>query len=274
MKNFALRLILLLLAVVLGVLLMAFLGQRKLIYFPETEGLEASLLRAKRLGLEPWRVPSGALLGWRKGHPSGGAAAHLLVFHGNAGSALDRLAFVKIFQSSQVAPAMDVYLLEYPGYGPLPGSPSEASLLAAALAGVDSLSDKPLLLYGESLGGALACLTVARRPGQIRGLILVAPVKNLAEIGKRHYPLLPSFLLRDRFRADRALASYQGPASFLIAGQDEVVFTDLSLALQDAHAGPHRIWYEAGASHNGLDFDPARPVWAEMANFAFTADRR
>jgi pimeloyl-ACP methyl ester carboxylesterase len=252
----------------LGILLLAFLGQRRLIYFPDRESLAASLMRARGLGLEPWRAPSGTLLGWRAPHPSSSAAGRLLVFHGNAGSALDRLHFVKAFQSPKVSPALDVYLLEYPGYGPLEGKPSEGSFLAAALAGVDALADKPLLLCGESLGGAVASLAAAQRPVVVRGLILVAPVKNLAEIGRRHYPLLPSFLLRDRFRADRALAVYKGPATFLIAGRDEVVFTDLSLALQAAHAGPHRAWVEPSASHNGLDFDPALPRWAEMAAFA------
>ena len=254
--------------VLLGTPLLVFLGQRRLIFFPEREGLETSLPRAGRLGLEPWRSPTGTLLGWRAPHPSGAAAGRLLVLHGNAGTALDRTYLAKAFQSAKVDPPLDVYLLEYPGYGSLSGSPSESSFLEAALAGVDALTDKPLVLCGESLGGALARLVAARRPVAVRGLILLVPLKNLAEVGKRHYPLLPPFLLRDLFRADRALASYQGPAAFLIAGMDEVVFTDLSLALRDAHAGPHRTWVEAKAGHNGLDFDPAQPRWAEMARFA------
>jgi pimeloyl-ACP methyl ester carboxylesterase len=265
------RLLLVILTATLGVLLMAFLGQRRLIYFPDREGLDASLERARSLGLEPWRAPSGALLGWRASHPSGAATARLLVLHGNAGTALDRLHFIQAFQSPKVLPALEVYLLEYPGYGPLEGTPSEKSLLKAALAGVDALPNRPLVLCGESLGGAVASLAAARRPQAVQGLILVAPVKNLAEIGRRHYPLLPSFLLRDRFRADQALAAYQGPAVFLIAGQDEVVFTDLSLALRNAHPGPNRTWVEPRASHNGLDFDPDLPRWAEMTAFVLGA---
>jgi hypothetical protein len=269
MKPLALRFLFLVFAVAVGILVMAFLGQRSLIYFPEREALEAALTRARALGLEPWRAPSGALLGWRASHPSGAATARLIVFHGNAGSALDRTHFVKAFQSPKVAPALDVYLMEYPGYGPVEGTPTEASLRVAALAGIDALGDKPLLLCGESLGGAVASLAAAQRPGTVRGLVLVAPLKNLAEIGKRHYPLLPSFLLRDRMEADAALATFKGPAAFLIAGRDEVVFTDLSLGLRDAHGGPHRTWMEPMASHNGLDFNPALPRWSEMAAFAF-----
>jgi len=268
MKILALRLLFLILAVAVGILLMAFLGQRSLIYFPEREALDNSLARARALGLEPWRAPSGVLLGWRAGHPSGAATARMIVFHGNAGSALDRTHFVKAFQSPMVVPALDVYLLEYPGYGPVEGTPAEASLRARALVGIDGLADKPLLLCGESLGGAVASLAAAQRPGAVRGLILVAPLKNLAEIGKRHYPLLPSFLLRDRMEADVALAAFKGPAAFLVAGRDEVVFTDLSLGLRDAHAGPHRTWLDPLASHNGLDFNPALPRWSEMATFA------
>ncbi len=267
MRTLLLRLLLLGLVTALGLFLMAFLGQRRLIYFPEGEHPEASLVRARRLGLEPWRSPAGALLGWRAPHPSGAAAGRLLVLHGNAGTALDRTYIAKAFQSGHVNPPLDVYLLEYPGYGPLEGTPSEASLLEGALAGVDALADRPLVLCGESLGGALASLVAARRPEAVRGLMLLVPLKNLAEVGRRHYPLLPPFLLRDRFRADRALAAYRGPVSFLIAGRDEVVFTDLSLALRDAHAGPHRTWLEPSATHNRLGFDPALPRWAEMVSF-------
>jgi hypothetical protein len=251
--------------------LLAFLGQRNLIYFPESASLDDSFRQARGLGLEPWHSSSGALLGWRAPHPSGAATHRLLVLHGNAGTALDRIHFARVFQAPRVIPALDVYLLEYPGYGPMAGSPSERALVAAALAGVAALADKPLLLVGESLGGAVACLAAERRPGAIQGLILIAPLKNLPEVGKRHYPFLPSFLLRDEFRADRALAACPVPASFLIPGRDEVVFTDLIEALRSSHAGPHRTWVEPSATHNGITFDPAAPRWAEMVSFSLGA---
>ncbi len=269
-----LRLILLLVSGYAGLCLLVFLLQRRMLYIPTQEAPEAAVAEARTLRLEPWRDDSGAILGWLSRHPSLKPQGTLLVLHGNAGSALDRTYLRDAFQGPRMSLALDVVLLEYPGYGPRAGRPSEASLVAAAAEALDRLGREargPVLLLGESLGSAAAALAAERRPEHVKGLLLVTPLKRVSAIARRHYPLLPAFLARDRFEADRALANLRMPVAFLVAGRDEVVFPDLGRELFEAYAGPKRLWLEEGAGHNSLDYAPSLPRWDEMAAFAMGA---
>jgi hypothetical protein len=260
----------LLAAAAAAVLLVVWLAQRRFLYFPEREDRAAAERRARALGLEPFTGEDGELLGWRARHPAG-ARGRLLVLHGNAGSALDRAYFVPAFASAAPALPLDVYLVEYPGYGPRPGAPSEAALVAAARGAIAAArrdGPGPVLVAGESIGSGVAALASAGAGAEVDGLVLVTPLASVPAVARRHYPLVPSFVLRDTFRADGALPRYGGPIAFLIAGADEVVFADLGRALFDAYPGRKRLWVEEGAGHNTLDWRPGLARWREMIEFA------
>ncbi len=246
-------------------LLLVWLAQRRLLYFPERTDRASAERRARALGLEPF-TDGEELLGWRARHPAG-ARGRLVVLHGNAGSALDRAYFVDAFASAAPSLPLDVYLVEYPGYGPRPGSPSEAALVATArraIAVARRDGAGPVLVAGESIGSGVAALAAAAAPGEVDGLLLVTPLASVPSVARRHYPFLPAFVHRDAYRADRALPRYGGPVAFLVAGADEVVFADLGRALFDAYPGRKRLWVDARAGHNTLDWRPGIARWREM----------
>ncbi|HQR31018.1 MAG TPA: hypothetical protein PLL32_11455 [Anaeromyxobacteraceae bacterium] len=252
--------------VVAALLALAWLAQRRLLYFPSRSDLPEATASARRLGLEPWSDGETAFAGWLARHPGGTPVARAVVLHGNAGEALHRTYLRDVLQAAGLPP-MDVLLLEYPGYGPRAGSPSEEALVAALTRAIDRLGpDLPVLLMGESLGSAAAALAAAERPG-VAGLLLVTPVASVTSLARRHYPFAPSFLVRDPFRADQALPRYPGPVAFLVAGRDEVAPPDLARALAAARTGPKRTWEEPGATHNTLRYAPGDPVWAEILGF-------
>ncbi len=245
------------------------LAQRRLLYFPDREARADAERRAHALGLEPWEE-GGELLGWRA--PAPGARARLVVFHGNAGSALDRGYVAAAFRRALPDVPVEVLLAEYPGYGPRPGTASEPALrdsARTALAAARRGSPGPVIVLGESLGSAVAALVAAEDPAAVDGLLLVTPLASVQAVARRHYPFVPAFLLRDRWRADLALPRYGGRVAFLVAGADEIAFADLGRALHDAYPGPKRLWVEEGASHNGLRWDPSAPVFREMLAFVF-----
>lgn len=245
-----------------------FLGQRRMLYLPDRQPIASAERRAAGLGLKPWRS-AGRFLGWKAPHPSGSPRGRLIVLHGNAGSALDRIYLRDAFQAPGLEP-VDVYLCEYPGYGPRPGRPSQTTLVDAALEAVRvAQSDGPgtVILVGESLGSAVAALAAAAEPSAVAGLFLVTPLSSVGAVARRHFGAVPDWLLRDRYAADEALPRYPGPVAFLIAGRDEVVFPDLGLSLFEARHGPGRLWLDAQADHNSVDFDPRLPRWGEVLSY-------
>jgi pimeloyl-ACP methyl ester carboxylesterase len=261
------RAVLLLLALAVAALGLVWLFQRRLLYFPERLDRATAERRARALGLEPW-TSGGELLGWRARTP--GARGRLLVFHGNAGSALDRDFFAAAFATASPGLPLDVLLAEYPGYGPCPGEPSEPAILSAARRAIAAARQEgggPLLVAGESLGSAVAALVAAEAPGAVDGLLLVTPLASVQAVARRHYPLVPGFVQRDRWRADLALPRYGGRAAFLLAGRDEVVFPDLGRALFEAYPGPKRLWVDEEATHNRVDWRAALTRWREVVEF-------
>jgi len=130
-----------------------------------------------------------------------------------------------------------------------------------------SRSHKPILLVGESLGRVVASIVGSRQRDAVRGMLLVTPFPNLAVLAQQHYPRLPAWFLRDRFRADEALANFPGPVSFLIAGQDAIAHPGLGLAFFDGYPGTKRLWVEANAGHNSIACSPNRTLWREIPAF-------
>ena len=255
---------LLVLVVAAAVVLTAvFVLQRKLLYFPDRYTEPEAIARAARLGFAPWRAPSGALIGFvRPG--TGTVRGRVLVLHGNAGSALDRVPYADALARLGVG----VALVEYPGYGARAGAPTLASLTGAAEEAVDAAAREggPVWLLGESLGSGVAARAAAARPEAVRGIILVTPFAELAAVARLHYGPVAGALLRDRFAPVRDLATFRRPVVVLVAGRDEVVSPEQGRALFRALPGPKRLVEQPGATHNGLDLaDPS--LWTEAIGF-------
>jgi fermentation-respiration switch protein FrsA (DUF1100 family) len=260
------------------VLLMVAAFQGSLIYFPSHAPEAALVDEARGLGLEAWRDASGAIIGW-KSRPRREVRARnrLLVFHGNAGYALHRAAYVEGFQRLEDGGVWEVYLFEYPGYGARPGSPGEKALTEAGMAALEMLlheDDRPVFLLGESIGSGPACAIASREPARGRGLLLWTPFASLTEVAAHHYPFLPvRLLLRDRWDNMAALQHYHGPVGVRVAELDEVVTAEQGRKLYDAYAGPKRLWIATGAGHNTIDLDPGGSWWSEATAFVLGGSR-
>ena len=157
----------------------------------------------------------------RKGEDALGA---IVVFHGNAGTACDRVFYAELFRDQPY----DVILAEYPGYGGLSGPLSQGEILASADALIDHIRstlpkpDAPLLVLGESLGSGVATY-VARKPS-VSGMILVSPYSSIRELASGVFPWLPvGLVLRHPFRADLWAKDVKVPTLILHGNQDETI---------------------------------------------------
>jgi pimeloyl-ACP methyl ester carboxylesterase len=252
----------------IGAFIMLTALQRHLIYFPNTAQAQALEKMAARSGLQPWRDSAGKTIGWRT--PEGpGARYRMLVFHGNAGYALDRVYFVNGLR--QLVDQWDVFLFEYPGYGAREGAPSEDSFKATATQALEVLladDSSPVFIAGESLGSGVASYLASTFQDQVAGLLLVTPFSSLTDVAAHHYPFLPvRMLLSERYNSTEALVRYRGPVAFLLAGRDEVVPRELGQQLYDSYSGPKWLYIEEHAGHNTLNYSPGAPWWGEVASF-------
>jgi uncharacterized protein len=241
----------------LFVVLVVLIFQRRLIYLPTRIPADVIESIAAEHGFAPWKNPAGQIIGWKM-PASRTATGSVLIVHGNAGCALSRDYIARPIHDTG---AMDVYVLEYPGYGARPGSPSKASLVAAAEEGFQLLPDKlQKYVVSESIGTGVACELTKRHPSEISGLALLVPYDNLASVAQKQMPFLPAyFLLFDRFNPTEGLKNYHGPVKFAIAGSDEILGAASGRRLFEGYTGPKELQEFPRAGHN--DVAAQSPAW-------------
>ena len=241
------------LLVVLAVLIF----QRRLIYFPTKIPADVIVPVAAEHGFTPWKNTAGDIIGWKM-LARGASVGSVLIFHGNAGCALSR---DYLAQPIHNAADVNVFVLEYPGYGARAGSPGKGSMFAAAEEAFQLLAtNAPRYVVSESIGAGVACELAKNHPAEIAGLALIVPYSNLAAVAQKQMPFLPAyFLLLDRFNPEECLRNYHGPVKMVIAGADEVIGASSGQRLFDRYAGRKNLQVFPGAHHN--DVASQSPAW-------------
>ncbi len=238
--------------------------QRKLIYFPTKISADVAKQAAVQEGFLAWTNVSGEIIGWHM-PAKGKATGSVLVVHGNGGCALNRSYFA---QPIHEAANVDVFVLEYPGYGARSGSPSLKSFLAAAEEAFDQLpAGQPRYVVSESLGTGVSAHLAKVRRQKIDGMALFVPYDDLLSLAKLRMRFLPvSLILLDRFQPAACLAEYRGPIKFIIAEQDEVIPARLGLKLHEGFSGPKVLEVIPGAHHNEVGAQSAQ-WWRAVFDF-------
>lgn len=99
------------------------------------------------------------------------------MFHGNAGNIGHRVPIAKVLEENL---GCNVLMLEYRGYGLSTGDPNEEGINIDAQTALDYIRQQKetqsgkIIIFGQSLGGAVAIQLVARNQeaGDIVGLVL------------------------------------------------------------------------------------------------------
>ncbi|KAI9070411.1 alpha/beta-hydrolase [Trametes sanguinea] len=154
----------------------------------------------------------------------------VLMFHGNGGNVGHRIPLAKVFY---VKMRCNVLMMSYRGYGRSEGAPSEKGIRIDAQTALDYisghpyLSRTPVILYGQSIGGAVAIDLASRNPHAIRALILENTFTSLPRLVPSAFPVLGPFAFLCHQKWDSASKIPSIPAEtpmLLLSGvRDEVV---------------------------------------------------
>ena len=151
-----------------------------------------------------------------------------------------------------------VLTFDYRGYGHSSGDfPNEQQLYADGEAVWQYLRDErevaaeDIVIYGESMGGAIALHTALNHPNA-DALILQSTFTTMAE-AISYRPITSLFpieqILSERFDSLGKIAAVEIPVLFIHGEEDSVVPVQMSQALYEATPGRKQIWRIPNADH-------------------------
>src|SRR5687767_4969616 len=225
--------------------------QRDLLFHPNSLRMTPRALALPKVAELELPTPDGErLVAWYA--PAAEGQPTLFYLHGNAGSLAHRAGRVRLYRSN----GYGLFMLAYRGFSGSTGSPSEATIVADALMAYDRLKalgprDEEIVVYGESLGTAVAVQVAAnRRPA---GLVLESPFSSAVDVGSYLYPLLPVYwLLKDRFESLEHIHKVKAPLLVLHGEDDRIVPARFGRKLFDAAPPPKKAFFFIGATHYTL----------------------
>jgi pimeloyl-ACP methyl ester carboxylesterase len=186
--------------------------------------------------------------------PRGGASPAppltVLFLHGNAGNISHRFDKVALLHEL----GADVLLFDYRGYGLSGGRPSEQGTYRDGRAAYDylvqerGLDPRRIVLFGESLGSAVAVELASRLP--VGGVVLEEAFTSVPDAAQHLYPFIPvGWIVRNRYDTLSRIGRVEAPLLLLHSRDDEYFPLAQARRLLAAAHAPRRL-VELRGGHN------------------------
>ena len=163
-------------------------------------------------------------------------------------------------------------MFDYRGYGQSLGLPTEQGTYRDARAAYEVVRAKyedeelpPVVLHGQSLGGAVAIQLALDKP--VRGLIVESVFSSTIDMGQKLYPFLPvKCFCRFRYDSLSKVPHLNIPKLFAHSPQDDLVPYDLGKKLYQAAIQPKEFIVLEG-SHNDAGWTLTPTYWRAVEKF-------
>ncbi len=238
------------------IVLIMFLFQRSLLYFPSKEKIDVTYYSKTGLKEVKFTTSDGLLLKSLFKKPASQEKYTILIFHGNAGHIGHRVNKFKSF----IENGYGLLLLEYRGYGDNPGKPTEKGLYEDGLAALNfltkqNISAEKTILYGESLGCGIA--TKLSKETAFKAIILEAPYTSITDVAQHHYWYIPvKWLILDSYDIIGIIDKIKSPLLLIHGEKDNIINIKFGKKVFNSAPEPKEYIYIPNAGHNNLyEFD-------------------
>ena len=257
---------------VLGVLGAAYGGlalgllifQSNLVYYPEIDHEVAATPALAKLQYEDLHLKTSDgidLHGWFV--PAHQPRGTVLFLHGNAGNISHRIDSIKMLHRL----GYSTLIFDYRGYGNSGGKPTEQGTYRDAEAAWRYLTEQRhlpecrIVLFGESLGGAVAAwLAVRQKPA---ALVISSGFTSVPDLGQQLYPYLPVRLVaRIRYDTRESMRSVTAPVLIAHSPADDIIPFEHGKALYATAKSPKKFLELAGGHNDGFIF--MREAWVKV----------
>lgn len=175
----------------------------------------------------------------------------VLYFHGNAGNLQRWGKYAADFTQH----GFDFLAIDYPGYGKSPGQPSEEGCYQSARIAynwaLERYASDRIVIYGRSLGSAMASWLAARQPA--RQLILETPFPSMTKLIAYKVPrFIANLGAPVHFPVEHFLQKVPYPKSVFQGTHDWVVPYKAALELKP-WVGDDRFFVIEGGGHKNLN---------------------
>ncbi len=221
MNNIYIKSFFLLIVIYVGITVVVYFYQRKLLYHPFSAEITGEGLIHNFETINFKTSDNFVLKGWF--HLKNSNKKTILFLHGNAGNLDNRIDKLNSLGSMDI----NFLIISWRGYSGNPGNPSEAGLYKDVLGGIKWLNEKgisndQIILYGESLGTAIA--TEVGQNENFAGIILEAPFTSMVDMGQKIYPIFPvKFLLKDKYESKNKIKNIKSPILIMHGEVDKIV---------------------------------------------------
>jgi fermentation-respiration switch protein FrsA (DUF1100 family) len=230
-----------LLAIYVGLGALLYLKQDQLVFRPAKGPIDVAGAGVPGMVAVVLHTADGlALTAWYKAAAPGRPV--ILYFHGNGGDIAGRAGRMRIFDGF----GWGALFVEYRGYGPNPGVPSQDGFNEDALAGYEFLDDarvpaSRIVVYGESLGTGVAVRLATERP--VAAVVLDSPYVSIAAVAQQRFWFMPAALLiKNPFLLRARIGGIHAPLLVMQGALDDVVPPAQGQAVYAAAAEPKAFW--------------------------------